>query len=138
MRISFIKNHEKSGRSISPKKIMNDQKCLDADGCEILSGDLIETNEYEYYWKKSNEYILHAINFGEYGTEKSVVTVRVTNRHTAEVCTMQIDAENLHVIGLSAREYLQRIQNSIEPQVRSRHSVTEENTADQYAEKNNE
>ena len=67
-----------------------------------------------------------------------MVAVRVTNRHTAEVYTMQIDAENLHVIGLSAREYLQRIQNSIEPQVRSRHSVTEENTADQYAEKNNE
>ena len=114
MKVSLIKNHEENTKSIPLKKIMYERKCLDTDGCEILSGDLIETTEYEYYWNKSEEYSLQAVNFGEWGTEKYVVTVEVTNRQTAEVHSVQLDAENLRVIGLSARERLQRLQNSIE------------------------
>lgn len=109
MEVSFIRNNEEHERLIPLRKIVENWKVLDTDGYEILSRDFVEP-KYKYAWKKADEYSFQAVNLGECETKQSVVTVNLTNRHTGKVYTIHLDAENLRVIGLSARERLQRFQ----------------------------
>ena len=87
---------------------MNKPRCLDAGGYEIFTGDFINQTE-EYTRVGSDE---HSLQVATIVTESSIA-VKITLRKSNISYRVALDPQNVHIIGLSAREYLERIPNSV-------------------------
>ena len=89
------------------RKIMNESRCLDAEGYKICTGDFIEQSFYKQ--ANTNNYIFQVDRI----VAESNISVKVTDQKSNIYYFISLDTRHVHIIGLSAREHLERQMKSV-------------------------